>query len=171
MNKFKWKLVNIFILTLLSVVYLFDVDGAQLGLKIWPDISPLFVDVSSVVGNTVWLLGAFFAVGGVGMIWMMAEDGNNKVNEVIKKTLQKDVQTLTQLSKRSFAEVVLIVIGIVIQIIGIGSGFWFTATAALVLLIGSMVFMNKIMKRARVLLKDKEILEPMDISDNPLNKS
>ncbi len=103
------------------------------------------------------------------MIWMMAEEGIAKADEVIKKTLANNIDSLEQLAHRSIGAKILLTVGIVMHVIGVGSGFWFTASAALLLTVGGILFTNKIMVRAKELLKDDETEAPLNISKNPLD--
>ena len=152
------------------MIYLFDVDGAQLGLKIWPSISPTFVDIVSVLGNTAWLLGVFFLVGGIGVIWMQLEDGPAKVTEVIKVTMKKQKKSLSEISKGSPFATLINTIGIFVQIVGIGSGFWFTASSALLLEGGSLIFMSSVRKRAKEMAIEGGEVQAPDILNNPLDR-
>lgn len=148
MKRLKLQLIGYAITLSLLTVYLFDKDGAQLGLLLYqaPDTLVQFI---SVIGNVAWLLGLFYLVMGIAIAIMYLTD---KTEELVRQAVDKNVEKglpAKDIAKRSIFDYLAMSLGFVVSVIGIGSGFWFTGTSVLAFGLISLAFMRDVRKYAR----------------------
>ena len=102
------------------------------------------------------------------MVWMLAADAQENIDEAINKAMKNKKIGLVELRKQSPMDTVINTFVIITTIIGIGSGFWFTATSILAMQIGAMIFLNLLRKRIDERLKNGEQGGEPVIAHNPL---
>ena len=125
MNKFLAKVVSVTITSLIILAYLFDpTTSVSLGTSIFPTTPNVVLTLAEVVGNLVWILGiiAMFAI----VVFSYNLVSDEAMASAAKR--EKDLPPVLQSTDPTILSHIAMVGAVIMSLIGIGSGFWFTGT-------------------------------------------
>lgn len=136
-----FKLATPFIAGLILIAlygaFLFDPDGSAIGL-LYLGHAPesLFATLWGMIGDTVWVMGAFCVFLGFVSILNLLDDLKAEQTAIVRYLTTRDDQTsVDELYPNRAWALPFFCLNCTAAVIGIASGFWFTATAWLVSMI------------------------------------
>lgn len=128
--------------------FLFDTDGSAVGLT-FMDISPEsgFAVIFGLLGDLIWMLGVIIAVIGITALTSLVSDEKAVQAAILRYLTTRDERTpVDELYPRPWWGTPLLVVNCAVSLIGMASGFWFTATAWFVTMIASRAQHDKLRK-------------------------
>ncbi len=120
------------VMGLLALVFLYDPDGAQYGMSFY-EAGGAFVALMGLLGNLVWLLGIVLLMGVAGIIvGLMARTNDEYFDKLVDHTAKLSLSSSKYGDPANFVtkqrDKVTRVITVIIGLIGMASGFWWTGT-------------------------------------------
>ena len=150
MTKVIQNFLSFLILATLIFVPLFDPTEMALGIKLWPAVPAVLVGIAEFVGNLFWIIGLFaIVVVGVGLLVYIMTDNFDKTvlrsllayeSQHVEEDLQavrpedlrdKEGNPLVEDLSHPLKKYVHIPFTFMLYFFILGSGFWFTGAALL----------------------------------------
>lgn len=167
MKKITERSIATFTFIFIWFTVLFDPSNLALGTKLI-SLPDFILGLAEIFGNLVWLLGfTFFIVGILLIITFFIEDEMKKmINEGLNKIPKEDIREggpfiiNDKFNKPMFKRFkwwhkILLPLNIVGSLIAIGSGFWFTGTGWLLIIISTYTYRKVSLELAEDLIKEK----------------
>ncbi len=157
---------SIAILTIISIwfVILFDPTNLAIGTKLLT-LPDFVLGLAEIFGNLIWLLGVLFFILASWFVFIIVnEDEIKKITkDAVERTSKHSITPHTIIDKngnlmfpqRPLQTRVFLLINTICSFIAIGSGFWFTGTGWLLLIITSHVYRKVAVVIAEDLIKEK----------------
>ena len=148
-------------------IILFDPTAAALGSKliILPDF---MIGLAEITGNIIWMLGLLFFIIAILLILIIFEEsGMMKSTKAAVNTItEKDMHDITPFDlvnekgeklfkKIQLRQKILFYINTTFSLIAIGSGFWFTGTCWLLLIISTKIYRKIAIECAEDIIKEE----------------
>lgn len=149
-------------------------DGTAIGMNLYP-LSPLAVSIANLLGNVVWILGVIFVGGaimlGVATYVIDTEVGHDRIYPAIDREMNRrldeerflitsrDLQTeggdpIVPFGNPFFRWIMRPIV-IVVAFIGVATGFWFTGSAWLLIILMHRVFQGAAHKECTKLIAER----------------
>jgi len=154
------RLLNIFTLSIVCFIILFDIDGAQLGVEMWNNIPLWIITIASILGNIVWIFGALLMLVGVALLSIVVSD-----HDIMMKKSVEALNTDEKVANLYRKDHVTTIISTMLALVALGSGFWFTGTGWLLSIIGVTVWKKSLIDHKEKLDKENGIEKPFSSLD------
>jgi len=140
------KLVSVAIMVLFLVVFLYDPDGSAVGADLLGVAPGVLVVIATLVGDLAWLMGVvMWAVFGWTLVLVLDDAVRETTKQLLLQAAQKSgLDPLKPFSPPKWMTV-LGYVSLSIAVLGIASGFWFTATGWAALSIILIVYRKKML--------------------------
>ena len=158
----KTFITNMIFYPLVYFIFLFDKDGAQLGLSFFPTTADGWILTASILGNVLWIFGVLFLLIAGMLFYMCVEDEFSE--KILREKSPKELKKITKKPNMP-----LVAIAVFTAMFGVGSGFWFTGLSWLLLLVGAYSWRHVITKAYEKHLE--ETGEKSESSEDDLKKS
>lgn len=138
-----FKLIGLAVVFLMLIAFLYDPDGSQVGPLMFGE-SALLLGIGTLIGDIAWLLGIFLWIG-VGSNLMLVTNPkvmDAGIRQVVDECRDLGINPGLRFKHTPLASFVSIA-SLVVAIIGVASGFWFTATAWTIMSVLLMTYRKK----------------------------
>jgi len=144
MKKLKDWTFSVIILSVSVLTILFDPDGMQLGLQLWPTISHWVVGTAEFLGNFLWLLGLLFLVSAALLAAIVAyfDEFEKHMKGKIRSTYKETGKITSKNDIFSLQTKIMLAVNGVMAIIATGSGYWFYGPSTLAFVVAIWSFNN-----------------------------
>lgn len=169
MNNKTGTMLGYILLLLMTFTVFFDPSGAALGLHMFPSTPTGLITFAEILGNLAWLLGLFLLlIAGLLLVLLFNV-------ELIEKLIKTSIETAIENNEPNITvntirdkydnimfpvlpwwKTSILVFSIIMSLLCIGSGFWFTGTAWLLGIITVKTYRTVAEKMATEII-DKEL--------------
>jgi hypothetical protein len=160
---------NIAVITFISIWFtiLFDPTSLAIGSN-FVTIPNFMIGIAEVFGNLIWIFGLLLFIASIFFIYLIFnEDAIEKaVRKAVKEKIKEGDYNITphtiiningtlMFKPRNWWNKILLVVAVVGSLIAIGSGFWFTGTAWLLVIISLQVYRKIGIKISEDVIKEE----------------
>lgn len=145
--------INFVALFVIIFAVLFDTDGMQLGMDIWPSIPVALVTIAGIIGNVLWILGVGQIFASIILMTITPQTFEKEAHKYFTKhgNFDKIVNISTYRNTLLFGNGIC-------ALFSIGSGFWFFGSCWLIFVLTLNKYQNDLRKIA-IALQNKRKLQ------------
>lgn len=124
-----FRLIGLAVVFLMLIAFLYDPDGSQVGPLMFGE-SAFLLGIGTLIGDIAWLIGVFLWIGVVSNLMLITnpEVMDAGIRQVIDECRDLGINPGLRFKNTPFSSFVSIA-SLVVALIGLASGFWFTGSA------------------------------------------